>query len=64
MHPDAPTMKKSIRYDLAFIVLITIILVVLSATSRLEWLIRFTFVTLIVAYGLGRYVGSKVNAGK
>lgn len=58
------TMKKSIRYDLAFIIVITIILVILSETSRLEWLFRFPFVTLIVAYGIGRFVGSKVSAGK
>jgi Ca2+/Na+ antiporter len=64
MHPVAPTMEKSIRYDLAFIILVTIILVVLSETGRLEWLVRSLFVTFIVAYGLGRYVGSKVNAGK
>ncbi len=57
-------MKKSIRYDLAFIVLIAILLVILNETDRMEWLIRFPFVTLMVAYGLGRFVGSRVNAGQ
>jgi Ca2+/Na+ antiporter len=61
---NEPTMKKSIRYDLAFIIMITILLVTLSETGRLEWLVRFPFVTLIVVYGIGRFVGSKVNAGK
>jgi len=45
--------------DILAILIITIVASVLSETDRLEWLIRFPFLTLFVPYALGRMVQRK-----
>ena len=48
---------KKIGWDLLFIVILTIVLVVLSETGNTEILIKLPFVTIYAAYLIGRLVG-------
>ena len=49
-------MKRTV-WDLLFIVILTVVLVVLSETGNTEILIKRPFVTIYLAYLIGRLVG-------
>jgi hypothetical protein len=48
---------KKIGWDLLFIVILTVFLVLLSKTGNSEVLIKLPFVTIYAAYLIGRLVG-------
>ena len=51
-------MKKYLR-DIIFILVLTAILLLLSETGNLEYLNKFQFIPILIAYFIGRYVGAK-----
>jgi len=48
--------KRSV-WDIVFIVILTIVLLILSETGNLDLLAKLPFVTIYVAYAIGRFVG-------
>ncbi len=48
---------KRIGWDVLFIIILTVVLVVLSETGKTEILIKFPFVTVYATYLIGRVVG-------
>jgi len=51
------------KWDLIFILLLTIFLLIPSETGNLEILMKLPFITIYIAYALGRMVGYLSNKG-
>ena len=51
-------MKKYLN-DIIFIIALTAILLLLSETGNLGYLNKFPFITILIAYFIGKYVGGK-----
>ena len=48
---------KPILFDLIFIVVISALLIILNETGKLSSLMKFPFVVIYAAYGIGRLAG-------
>ena len=48
---------KSHFWDIVFNLTLAVLLTVLSETGKMDYLIKLPFVTIYVAYGIGRFVG-------
>ena len=58
---------KTILMDLVFIIAVTAVLIILSETDHMDYVTKWPFITVLVAYTIGRFAGylsHKNNASK
>jgi len=54
-------MMKSYFLDIIIILILAVVLTVLAETGNMDALIKFPFMTIYVAYGIGRFAGFLSN---
>lgn len=57
-------MKKSIIFDIAFIILLGLFLVFIIESGRTEMSIKFMFIPLLATYFIGKYAAILLNRKK
>lgn len=56
--------NKTYILDIVFIVVLGIILLAFTETGNLDYLTKLPFVTLLIVYFIGRFVGSRITKSK
>ena len=52
---------KNKYWDIVFILLLSIVLLILTETNNINMLFKLPFITIYVSYGVGRFVGYLSN---
>jgi hypothetical protein len=54
---------KTSLWDLIFILILAGVLIILSETGRMDLLMKLPFITLLIPYFAGRFIGRKLKVG-